>query len=202
MKRASVIIPIILIPILLMTLTSFQVRDPQSGKEAEKLTKLEAFLAKKGILVIKEFYDLGEVSGEYGSKVRVDAIIVYEPGKETQRIKGLRIEVFDGERSQASFLDIDEAESLSKALQYMIDLAKRWKKASRKYTEVIFSTKGGFKIGFYQSGNYQTSFVSSGYVAEISCFFKEWANAMDNPIVKLEFIKDMVDGGLKRLSEK
>ena len=201
MKRASVIIPIILIPMLLVTLTSFQARDPQSGREAEKSTKLETFLAKKGILIIKELYGLGEVGGAYDSKVKIDAIVAYVPGKEDLKIKGLRIEVTDSRRSQTSLIDIDEAESLSKALQYMIDLAKRWKKTGRRYTEVIFSTKGGFKIGFYQSGDKQTGFVSSGYIAETYCFFKD-IDMMENPIVKLKFIKDMVDGGLKLLSGK
>jgi hypothetical protein len=53
------------------------------------------------------------------------------------------------ERADMSFLDVDEMESLSKAINYMTKLAQQWARKPRDDTEVIFSTKGDFQLGFY-----------------------------------------------------
>lgn len=126
---------------------------------------MEAFLGKKGELIVKDFYKLGEVAGRYGSKIEFSVLVIYEPGKESQRIRGLKIKVSEGgryERSNTSFLDLEEIESLSKALEYMGELSARWKDIKKEYTEVVFSTKDDFRIGFYQTGNELTAFSSSG----------------------------------------
>ncbi|HPO60581.1 MAG TPA: hypothetical protein PLN45_03435, partial [Exilispira sp.] len=49
------------------------------GETKEPPTKLEAFLAKKGNLIVKDFYKLGEVAGRYGSKIEFSALVIYEP---------------------------------------------------------------------------------------------------------------------------
>lgn len=127
----------------------------QQQGQKEPATKLEQFLAKKGKLIIKDSEEAGVLKGQYGTKITVDALAIYEPAKEAEKIRGLRIEVYGGgrlERSDASFLDMDEVESLSQAITYMISLLEKWQGKSREYTEVIFSTKGDFQLGFYQKG--------------------------------------------------
>ena len=136
MKKLLIVVLCILV--LVPLITSAEVKKEDKAKEPA--TKLEAFLAKKGKLIIKEFYDPGEVAGRYGSKIEFTALVIYEPGQETQRVRGLKIEVTEGgryERSNTSFLDLEEIESLSKAIEYMVDLSARWKDINKEYTEVV-----------------------------------------------------------------
>lgn len=89
---------------------------------------------------------------------------------------------------------MDEMESLSKALQYMISLSAKWKDTKKAYTEIIFTTKGDFNLGFYQQGTEQSAFSSSGYIGKASCFFSSMQD--------LSSVKSIVDKGLKILNEK
>ena len=163
----------------------------------EPATKLEEFLAKKGKLIVKEFYDLGEVTGRYGSKIELKALVIYEPGQDSQKEMGLKIQVTEGgkyEKSSTSFLDLEEVESLSKAIGYMANLSTKWKDINRKYTEIIFSTRGDFQIGFYQKESKQASFSSAGYIGKTRCFF---ASMNDLNSVKL-----LTDKGIEILKGK
>lgn len=59
---------------------------------------------------------------------------------------GIRIEVKQGgtfERSNTSFLDLEEIDSLMRGLEYMSKVATDWKGSERDYTDMIFSTKRG-----------------------------------------------------------
>lgn len=186
---------VILCALIVMPLTaSAQVKE--EARVEEPATKLEAFLVKKGKLIIKDFYELGEVAGRYGSKIEIDALVIYEPGRESQRVRGIKIEVSGGgkyERSDTSFLDFEEVESLSRAIEYMVDLLSKWKDINKEYTEVIFSTKGDFQIGFYQKGTERFSFASSGHIGKVTCFF---------PLERLSSIQSIVNKGLNILKEK
>ncbi|MEG8948177.1 hypothetical protein [Rosettibacter firmus] len=164
----------------------------------KNVTKLQNFLAQKGTLIIKDFYKLGKISGLYWTDMKFDAIVFYEPGKEEERVKGLKIEVTElktyGEHSEAAFLDLEELESLSKALQYMTTLKEYWKDKPKEYTEVIFETKGNFKTGFFKRKDEIQAFASCGYGSEVNCFFK----ATD----ELLGIKNKIDEAITLLKKK
>lgn len=166
---------------LLMLVSTFAYGMEQTNKAPS--TKLEQFLSKKGKLLIKDSHVAGILKGQqYGTKITVDALTIYEPGKESDKLKGLRVEVYEGGgRSDTSFLDMDEVESLSQAIAYMTKMLQKWKGSDREYTEVIFSTKDDFQMGFYQKGSEVTSFATSGTVGVSRCYF----NAEDLPNLKL-----------------
>jgi hypothetical protein len=169
----------------------------QDVETKEPATKLETFLARRGELIIKDFYKLGVIPGQYGSRIKLDAIVIYEPGETASKVKGLRIEVTEGGQygnSSTSFLDLEEVSELSKAISYMANLITEWQNIDKEYTEVIFSTKGEFKIGFYQEGTKASIFCSSGYIQTASCFFIS-ADVLSST-------KDLIEKGLKLLSEK
>jgi hypothetical protein len=185
---------LILFLFLLLLTTSGSPGHTQEEKPQEPATKLESFLSTKGILLVKDFHSLGWIGD-----MNIKALVVYRPGQETQSLQGLRIEISEylgqhlGSRSHTSFLDLDEIQSLSKAIAYMIDLSEKWKHTTKEYTEVIFLAKGGFQIGFYQDGTKQKAFASSGGIGRGVTGFS---------IEKLTTLKDLVDQGVDFLAGK
>jgi hypothetical protein len=164
------------------------------------------FLGKSGELRVKDFYEVGEFSG-LGS-MKIDAAVVYQPGQEQQRVRGVRIEIKAPgrlENTDTAFLDMDEVETLSTALAYMADAEANKKGAVSAgyvgggvvapppYTEFEFRTRGDFAIGFYRKGNDTGGYASSGTVSPARVFFKA---------AELPKIKALVDRALAILKEK
>jgi hypothetical protein len=167
-----------------------------SAKDTGPLTKLEAFNSNKGKLLIRDRYRLGEVPVSLGS-VEISALVIYEPGKESDRIKGLRIEVTEAgrlERSNTSFLDLDEIAAVSQSLSYMSDLAS--KSDQKEYTEVSFKTKGDFDIGFFKSSGRPSNgaYVASGSIGKVTAFLPS--------LQSLSAVKNILDSGLALLNTK
>ena len=108
------------VTLMIITLTLPILTQAFGGStDVEVRTQLEAFLTQKGILLIKEFYDLGTVSGMYGSGAHFVAVVIYEPGRENQKVKGLKIEITSGgrfEKKESSFLD-QEGEDRHRGVQ-------------------------------------------------------------------------------------
>ncbi len=146
------------------TLATPAISQEQAKAEAPK-TRLEAFLATKGSLVVKDFYPIGSIRG-----LTLEALVLLEPGKESQKVRGLRAEITEYGRltnTHSSFLDMDELAGLLQAVDYMDKLLGEWRGQKRDaYTEVVFATKGDFKLGFYQKGDEQKIFASSGIVGK------------------------------------
>lgn len=164
------------------------------AQEKEPGTKIESILISKGSLLIKESLSLGEM--KYGN-IKFDALTIYEPGKEAQKIKGIRIEVQrSGElySSNTAFLDLEEINNLLKSIDYMNNLILKWKNEDRGnlYTEVQYLTKGDFKIGFYQQGKDQKVFISCGSIGASTQFVK---------IEELQKIRNIIEAGLTELQK-
>ncbi|MDR4508648.1 MAG: hypothetical protein MRJ65_10515 [Candidatus Brocadiaceae bacterium] len=160
-------------------------------------TKLEAFLLENGQIIIKDYYALGKISGLYGSDIEIKALVTYEQGKEDQRLKGFQIDVHERgrhERSETLYLDREEIEALSQAIEYMIHVSAKWKTVRKNNTEVVFSTKDTFKIGFYQKGFVWQGFSSTGNTGEAICQF--------NSPEEFRSIKALADSGLELLKQK
>jgi hypothetical protein len=116
---------------------------------------------------VKEYHSLGTVEGAYGTSAKLDTLTLFEPGNDQQRRAGIRIEVQGGgrlEREKTSFLDMDEIDSLMKGLDYMAKVIADWQETKRDYTEMIFSTKGEFDVGFYLKDGKIQAFVKSGVI--------------------------------------
>lgn len=92
--------------------------------------------------------------------------------------KGLRISIaayHDGPAT--SFLDLDEIESLQKAMDYIFN--EKAKLISLPYySEVIFSTKDGFQFGAFTKDKEMTLFAKSGRYPYTSFYadFEELVN--------------------------
>jgi hypothetical protein len=177
-----------------------QANAPEQQKSPEQqkgpATVLETFMGKKGRLLLKETYDLAHIGGRFGSSMDVKALTISEPNS-TQKIKGLRVEVNEGgrlERSNISFIDMDELESLSQGIAYMMKVANDWAGAGHDpYTEVIYVSKGEFEVGFYQKGKETAAFCKSGNISSATNFIS---------VADLPRVKTAVDQGLALLKTK
>lgn len=136
--------------------------DPPSTNDPQvPPTKVGAFLAKRGSMVVKDFYRLGDLRDTNDSQLsnaEFSALVAYDAGQSSLRIRGIKITVTERgrvDRSHSSLLDIEEAESLLKALTYLRDLGARLQAASPEpwtvepQTEAVFSTKDDFEIGVF-----------------------------------------------------
>ena len=88
-------------------------------EKTEPATKLEQVLSKKGRLYLKVFFYAGMISGQNSINITVRALVVCEPSREGEKIRGLIIEFLEGaklEKINSSFLEIEECESLLKAI--------------------------------------------------------------------------------------
>ena len=163
-------------------------------------------------LVIMSRYPLKELRGSVEdirrekevipSFMTLYGVVAYQGGLERRRLHGLEIRIMEkrgideANPSNTSFLDLEEMESLSKALRYMIDLSKdlRGKDLGRGKGNVSFSIRDDFEIGFSQEGTKQVFFASNGTTIRTQCVFR--------CVKDLITIKRSVERGLRLLREK
>lgn len=119
----------------------------------EGTTRLEQFLTKKSVLVIKEEPVLAHVVSGSGFLTAV-AMRLYEPGKEKDALLGMRIDMssvhqgdVEASLDASTFLDRDEVQGLMQAIDSMAKLRNQWTGKNRPYTEVSYRTKSGFAFG-------------------------------------------------------
>lgn len=191
MKKQSSIFTLFVIMFLFVLLPSASLLIAETKEPA---TKIETFLSKVDTVIIKESVDLGMVEGTYGSNVEIKAIAAYEPVIGSQKVSGFHSTVFGGGRNEQRktvYVDMDEIENVSKALEYMISLSEKWKAVRRINTEVAFATRGTFKVGFSQNGYAWKGFASGGGEVGTVCSF--------NSLEDLKLLKSLIDSGLEWL---
>ena len=65
-------------------------------------TELEMFLQTKGQIIVKEFHDIGKISGQYGTGVTVGTLILSDPGAPSKKKMGCVLKSRAAERSTES----------------------------------------------------------------------------------------------------
>jgi hypothetical protein len=144
----------------IICVSSYPQEDSTQQKE-RPATKLETVLVTKGSLIIRETYELGGF--EWG-KVKFDAIILYEQGKEDIKTKGIRITITDPKVESIKhtmFLDLEEMISLKKSVDYMIEMAPKLK-AENKEVDIIYSSKDNFIVDLITAPGIQSLYILKG----------------------------------------
>jgi hypothetical protein len=137
---------------------------PQENSNQQKerpATKLETVLVTRGTLIIRETYELGGF--EWG-KVKFDAIILYEQGKEDIKTKGIRISINDPKVDSITytmFLDLEEIISLKKSVEYMIEMAPKLK-SENKTVDIIYRSKDNLIVDLYNGPGIQSLYIWQG----------------------------------------
>ena len=135
-------------------------------------TKLEAFSARTGIVLVKGFTNLGTVNGM--GRVSIDVREFRDASNPKSAQYGVAFEVKDSgrlERENTSYIDEDEIDSLIRGLDYI-------SKIDRSVTtfgnfEAQYRTKGDLSlVVFSGSGGEISLAVSSGRIGRTRAFLK------------------------------
>jgi hypothetical protein len=163
----------------------------QKSEPGAPKTKLQAFEALSGAVIIKGYSEIGSVAGM--GQVSVDAKEFTNAS--TRRSEyGITIEVKESgrlQREDTSFIDYEEIESLLAGIDYVKDI-KRDITRLRGF-EAVYRTKGDFSITVFSSSSGKIeAAVSSGRIGRATAFFSlekldslralivEAKNALDN----------------------
>jgi hypothetical protein len=153
------------------------------------LTKLEAFAAKTGTLSATETYSLLGISGEKSCNIRFQVIVMYEIGREADKVQGLRVEISDpGRKNRAvAYVDLDELDNLSRAINSMLDMNQKGTSFTNPASkEMSFSSTGGLKLAMVQRDTERELVVSHRF-EDVSCVVNR-----DTSVIELKTAIDKV----------
>lgn len=149
-----------------------QAADPSAQQRAAPATKIEAFSAKTGVVLIKGFLTVGRVRGQ--GIVSVDAREFRDASSPKTGVYGVAIEVKESgrlERETRSFIDQDEIDSLVSGIEYISKISKSV--TVMKDFEAEYRTKGDFSITVFSDSSGGLSLaVASGRIGKTSAFLK------------------------------
>ena len=167
-----------------------------SAAREEPATKVEKFLARKNVLLVKEAYSIGSLPGQQGAEVKVEAIVLSATG-EAAKVYGLsfirfanRDGVRQSPREAIGFIDFDEVTALQNALDTIVkaaDLNSETNAVAKtpaaneprsdegaalgSATEFSLTTRSGVKTGMLQLGRQQTGFIQFNVEAQDATVF-------------------------------
>jgi len=144
-----------------------QQKDSQAAPPA---TKLEAFSAKTGTVIVRGYTTVGVVNGM--GTVTIDAREFRDAGTKL-RVTGLSIEVKESgrlERESTSFVDYDEIDSLLQGIDYISKIDQNV--TPMKSFEAEYKTKGDFSVTTFSSRGGISVAVSSGRFGKVSAYLK------------------------------
>jgi hypothetical protein len=176
-----------------------RVVDADKTKESRSRTKYEAFTSRDGILKLTEHFALKAPRCRYGSSELV--LIRSRNTRSHEVFIALRIEFEDtGDYPQrgASLLDEDELVSLASALKYMTENRKMIVEQAQTYTEVNYSSRGGFSAGIYvEPATRKTGeFMNLDGISAFLVSLNDLAASVDEALFKIEVLRDGAQNSL------
>lgn len=135
-------------------------------------TRIEAFEAQAGTVVVRGFSKVGELRGVYGGVLTVQSM-EFRDATTGKKEYGISIDVKETgrlERSNRLFIDYEEIESLLKGIDYVATLDKSSTKLDNFQAD--YRTKGDLRISTFSSGNDIMTSVASGSIGATSLFLR------------------------------
>jgi hypothetical protein len=161
-------------------------------------TKLEAFAAQKGVVIVRGYTRVGDIAGDFGSSLRISAVEMGDPSGQ-DKVRGLAIQVRETrngvERVAFSYIDEAEIDPLLAAVESLAKLGPD----STKLTDfgATYRTNGALEVtnvdanGARAAGIRSTQvFGPSGQVVWASAYFR---------IGRLAEVHQMIDAAKKAL---
>ncbi len=130
---------------------------------------MRRFLSMRGVLLMKEFKDIGAIRTQHYKKISLSTVILSATSPNNQVANtsfGAKFEEIDedGDTAGNAFIDFDEIDDFISGLYFLENASKQMATQQRDYTEIIYSTKDDVKYGFFQSNGSQQAFINiKGY---------------------------------------
>lgn len=134
-------------------------------------TKLEAFQAKTGVVIIRGFSEIGWVEGMYSTSVTVECK-EFTDASSGKKEYGMTIEVKGSgrlERKNTSYVDYDEIESLIKGIDYIAKIDSSV--TQLKSFQADYKTKGDLSFSTFSSKGEVLFAVESGRIGAATAYF-------------------------------
>lgn len=152
----------------LFPLTPFAQESKSGAKEPK--TKLEAFEAQTGTVLIKGIGEIGSITGT--GSIEVDCREFTDAGT-TQKRYGITVEVAESgrfARPVTSFVDYDEIDSLLKGIDYISKIDNSVTSLSN--FEAVYKTKGELRVTTFSSkkGEKIRAAVQTGSIVSATSF--------------------------------
>ena len=136
--------------LLVLSLLSFNVFASES--DGSKLSNLESTILNNDTLLKYESYESGVISGSFD--VKFTAMVITDPVKSKVVASGLKVTMLgDKNATSTVYLDSGEVQNWSNAIALIKSISAKY--AMEKidpYTEMLYSSKGGFKFGYLNKG--------------------------------------------------
>lgn len=129
--------------------------------KSSTMSNLETVIVTNDRLLQYDSYDMGSMGGSLD--VNFKAMIITDPEKGAAVAKGMKVTIL-GEKEATStvYLDLEETQALAKSIGIMKATSAKFIDLKREpYTEIIYSSKGGFKFGYLNKGASAGMFSSS-----------------------------------------
>jgi hypothetical protein len=126
-----------------------------ASASAQDGTKAQAFIAKKGALVMKEFHPIAKVKSDYIGEMEIETLVFSMlQGRQIDRTFGVKVTTATYSNSYreeyTSLIDLDELAELIDGLRYLRQKQEQLLAGSiSDYTELNYTTNGSFRVGFY-----------------------------------------------------
>jgi hypothetical protein len=146
-----------------------QERKPSPAREPK--TKLEAFEAQTGAVLIRGFQTIGILRGQLGTSATVEAREFTDAGSGKKEF-GIAITVIETtryERKETSYIDYDEIESLIKGIDYIAKVDKSVTSFER--FEADYRTKGDLSVATFTETNKIQAAVNCGRIGGTSAYY-------------------------------
>ncbi len=147
--------------LVLATLSLFAGTTFAAEPTAGKMSNLEAVIVNNDKLLQYDSYDMGIADGSLD--VNFKAMIITDPEKGEVVVKGMKVTIL-GEKEATStvYLDLEETQALAKSIGILKATSVKFAELKREpYTEITYSSKGGFKFGYLNKGAGAGMFSSS-----------------------------------------
>jgi hypothetical protein len=157
-------------------------------------TKLEKFAARKNATITTESYFVTRLPADNACNIRLQALILYEAGRENEQVRGLRVEVSEAqrskdERSTISYIDVDELDPLLRGLNAMLEMTQRGTFLANPVSkETSFSTTGGLVFSMIQRDTERQLRITNTLQPENLCTISREASIVElkNSIEKVQ----------------
>ena len=182
---------------MLMALSLFAADVFAQDATGKKMSNLENLIVNGEKLLQYDSYETGVLSGSFD--IRFTAMVITDPEKSEILAKGMKATIMgEKEATSSVYLDFEEVQNLSKSLSLIKAVSAKFADKKREpYTEVVYSSKGGFKFGYLNRG------VNAGMFSSNSALFiktPDMVSTLKDDEKRFNQLQSIVNNVLMRIS--